>query len=82
MSFCQGLRKVAEDMSAEAKITATAPFQDAVPGTSLRGKAETGQARGRATRSGGVANENREFNALLRHNAESARFGGGKKGGE
>jgi hypothetical protein len=80
MSFMMGLRKIAvEDMSAQAKVTATAPMQDGVPGEIARETMTTGQPRKKNTRTYNVYNEGREMNPKLKHDANEARFGGGKK---
>lgn len=64
--FTAAFEKVAvDDMSESARILALAPMQTAVPGTELRSKAETAQARGRATRTG-VMNEDKQFGSKYR----------------
>lgn len=51
MSFIKAFKKVAvDDLAESARITALAPMQSAVPGTDLRDKAETGQARSKVER--------------------------------
>ena len=61
MIFIAAFEKVAvEELQESARLEAMAPMQSAVPGTELRSKAETAQARGRATRTG-VMNEDKQF---------------------
>jgi hypothetical protein len=79
MSFIAGLDKTAVmDLSSEAMITALAPMQTAVPGTSLRASAETGQRKKMNTRTFNVYNEGRSANPSLKHDANNSRHGGGK----
>lgn len=75
MGFLSGFLKVAENLSDQALIEATTSFQDAVPGTSLRDKAETGQARGRATRTFNVRNEDKQFGKQFKVKYDTSRFG-------
>ena len=67
-----GLKKVAVELYREALITANADMQTAVPGSELRSNASTGQAKGRATRTG-VLNENKEFASKYRHDWKNSR---------
>lgn len=71
--FVNGFKKVAEVLAERALLEATTNFQDAVPGTELRDKAETAQARGRATRTFNVKNENKEFNPDLKVKYDTSR---------
>jgi hypothetical protein len=50
-------------------------MQNGVPGATLREKAETGQARGRSTRTKGVLNEDRDMDSRYHQKSESARGG-------
>lgn len=79
-SFTKGFKKTAstgwnltEDAAEESRF---AQMQNGVPGATLRADAETGQARGRATRTKGVLNENREMDSRYRKPSETARGGG------
>lgn len=56
-------------------------MQNGVPGATLRDSAETGQARGRATRTKGVLNEDREMDSRYKQKADVARGGGATKHG-
>ena len=74
MRFLPAFEKSAVvDMSEEARVTALAPMQTAVPGTSLRDGAETAQARGRTTRTG-VLNEDREMGSKFRRRWRNSRL--------
>jgi hypothetical protein len=80
MSFTKGFIKTAVmDLSSDAMITATAPMETAIPGTSLRATAETGQPKKVNARTFNVYNEGRSANAALKHDASNSRHGGGKK---
>lgn len=72
-----GLRflKTAEHLAEVAHDLSGVSMADAVPGTELRGRAETGQYRGKNYRTEGVLNENREFAAKYKRKAQSARGG-------
>jgi len=68
------LNKTSMSMTDQAALEVT-NMADRVPGTELRDKAETGQARGRATRTFNVKNEDREFGSKFRRTADTARGG-------
>ena len=70
------------DMSNESLITALAPMQTAVPGTSARDSMSTGQRKKVNTRTFNVYNEGRSANPSLKHDANNSRHGGGKKSSE
>ena len=72
-SLSAGLFKVAVELYREALITDTAPMQTAVPASDLRNNATTAQARGRATRSGNILNEDRQFAGKYYHNWRNSR---------
>jgi hypothetical protein len=56
-------------------------MQNGVPGAKLREQAETGQPRGRATRTRGVLSEDRQMDPRYKHTSDTARGGGATKGG-
>lgn len=66
--------KTAEHLSDQAALEVT-NMQDRIPGTELRSKAETAQAKGRATRTFNVKNEDREFGRQYRKSSDTARGG-------
>ena len=68
------MAKIALVMSDEAALQ-TVNMADRIPGTELRDTAETGQARGRATRTFNVKNEDRQFGKKFRRSADTARGG-------
>lgn len=68
------MNKVGLDMAAQAALEQV-NMADRVPGTDLRESPETGQARGRATRTFNVKNEDREFGQKYRRTADTARGG-------
>lgn len=67
--------KQAENLAEQALLEANAPMQTAVPGSGLRDQAETGQAKGRATRTHNVRNEDREFGKAFKKKYDTARGG-------
>jgi len=72
MSWLKGFLKVAViDLPDEAKNISLATFQDRVQGSQLQ--KDTGQARGRATRTFNVQNEDKQFKKSLRHDWSSSR---------
>lgn len=74
-SFSQGFKKVAENLAEQALLEATVYNQDRIPGTELREVAETGQARGRATRTFNVQNEDKQFGKSLKVKYDTSRYG-------
>jgi hypothetical protein len=75
-------KKTAEPILAmDALQLSGVPMQDAVPGTSIRSDAETGQFKGKNYRTRGVQNEDKEFNPKLKQKAQTAR-GGKHYGGQ
>lgn len=82
--FSDGFKKVAFDGDLPGQAMTEASFgnmQNGVPGATLRDGAETGQARGRATRTQGVLNEDKEFGKQYRKKSDVARGGGATKAG-
>lgn len=74
MSFLKSFEKTAvTDLSEQARNEATASFEVAIPGTSLRSTAETGQRRKANTRTDGVLNEDRQFDPKYKVNWRTAR---------
>ena len=74
-SFSAGFKKVAENMADRAALESGLTMQEYVPGTSLRNDAETGQAKGRATRTFNVQNEDKQFSSKYKVKYDTARFG-------
>jgi len=78
MSFVNGFLKMSNGnlpMEAAVEYNLNRDMQDMVPGSSLRGDAETGQFRGGNGRTRGVLNENKEFGKQYKRKAQSARGG-------
>lgn len=85
VAFCHGFMKVAtsgwnlsEDASEESRFS---QMQNGSPGANLREGAETGQARGRATRTQGVLNEDRDIGSVFKKKTDTARGGGATRAG-
>lgn len=74
-SFTKGFEKVSMNLPERAASEEGYSMTDFIPGTALRENAETGQARGRATRTKGVLNEDKEFNSKLKTKYDTARGG-------
>ena len=68
------LSKSAMSLADEAALEVV-NMADRIPGTELRANAETGQARGRATRTFNVKNEDKEFGQKFRRSADTSRGG-------
>lgn len=73
--FKVGFEKIALNLPDQALVEANAPMETAVPGTSLRDEAETGQPKKKNTRTHNVINEDRVYNKKLRVKSETARYG-------
>jgi hypothetical protein len=71
--FDKGFKKVAENLAEQSLLEATTYNQDRVPGTDIRDNAETGQARGRATRTFNVRNEDKQFGKQFKVKYDSSR---------
>lgn len=72
MAFVIGFEKIAVmDLPRDALVQATTPMQTAVPGASL--DKSTAQAKGRATRTFNVRNEDREFGSTFHRKVRNAR---------
>lgn len=71
--FVVGFKKVAENMADRAHLEATTSFQDAVPGTSLREVAETGQNKMKSGRTFNVQNEDKQFKKDLKVKYDTSR---------
>lgn len=67
MGFSHGFYKVAVNLPEQAAELANFQNEAYMPGSGARETAETGQAKGRATRTQGVINEDKEFTAGKRH---------------
>jgi len=65
--FVIGFAKHAENLAEQAAIFANYQNEAYMPGSGARENMETGQAKGRATRTQGVINEDKEFTADKRH---------------
>ena len=73
--FSSGFLKTAVvDLAEEARVTVLAPMQTAVPGSEARNKAETGQAKGRATRTFNVQNEDKQFASKFHRGWDNSRY--------
>ena len=75
MNFMKSFTKIAVDeLARQALNEATAPMEAAVPGSSLKPAAETGQRRKGSGRTSGVLNEDRDMNPKLKINWQNSRF--------
>lgn len=76
--FVHGFRKTASGnlaMDAAQESSMLLNQDTFVPGSSLRGEAETGQTKGKNYRTPGVKNEEREFNQAFKKKTQTARGG-------
>ena len=78
MGFISGFRKIAvDDLAETARVLALAPQQTYSSGTGARENMSTGQAKGRATRTFNVQNEDKQFASKFHRNFSNARYPNG-----
>lgn len=73
-AFVMGFKKIADNLPEEARNLVLAPMQDHVAGSTLNDSKETAQSRGRATRTSGVQNEDREMNPKYKRKWQNSRI--------